>query len=233
MMEKFIDNQYSFIRNKKGYSVPMWPSFYLYNIDPDDYVNVIGKSLNKELPWQIWIEKEPDNDRIIKYLREQGFKKIGEFTGMAVDINILDNLRERESVRILKVATHEMLIDWVSMVVKEWWGGDDKRVGSVLNVYKELYTSKDVELFVAYYNGTPVGTSLGIFDGDSVGLYMIFTHSDYRNQGIGKLLTLAPLLSGKEKGYKSGVLYATEEGKIIYDQIGFKKVCNSQIYLKD
>lgn len=232
MMENYACESYKFMRNKREYNVPIWPSFYLYDINPEHYSLVVDKAIEKEIPWQIWIEGVNENKEIIKRLKNSNFKKITDFPGMILKLDGKEHPQSKE-VEIVKVTTEKELQDWSSIIAKDWWGGDDYKDEVLFKVYKELYQRDDTELFTAYYNGIPVGTSLGIMDGNSVGLYLIYTIPKYRNKGIGKLLTQTPLLSAKSKGYEHGVLHATTEGKIIYHQLGFEPIFSSFIYLRE
>ncbi len=232
--EKHKHHEYDVIRSKKEYNLDIWPSFYTYNINPTKVKTTIDKILSKRIPWQIWVEDIPKNKEIIHCLGEKNFKKTIEFTGMIVDLNGLKEfVGNTSNILIEKVKDIEGLRDWATVIVENWWGGDSKRIEALIKAYKEIYLSSDIELFVAYLNQIPVGTSLALYHKDAIGLYMVYTKPAYRNLGLGRMLTQKPIVDSKNKCYKWAVLHATDEGKIIYEKLGFKEVYNVAVYYKE
>lgn len=78
-----------------------------------------------------------------------------------------------------------------------------------------------------------VACSMASFTRESVGLYMIGVLPKYRNQGIGKAMTLLPMLDGLERGCRFAVLQATPMGERIYLQLGFEECSRYQVYRLD
>ncbi len=53
-----------------------------------------------------------------------------------------------------------------------------------------------------------------------------------RRKGIGRIMTVAPLLEARRMSYRVGILQASSMGYPIYKKIGFKEVCTYQLYLQ-
>jgi GNAT superfamily N-acetyltransferase len=51
-----------------------------------------------------------------------------------------------------------------------------------------------------------------------------------RGRGIGTAITLAPLLDARDRGYRVGVLQASEMGYPIYARMGFTEQFRYQLY---
>lgn len=58
----------------------------------------------------------------------------------------------------------------------------------------------------------------------------VTTLSECRKQGIGRALTLAPLLEARASGYRIGVLQSTQMGLNLYRSIGFREYCTFSVY---
>jgi predicted acetyltransferase len=65
---------------------------------------------------------------------------------------------------------------------------------------------------------------------NAVGIYHVATRPEYRNQGIGKQITLAPLLDARDSGCSMGSLFASGLGEAVYRQIGFEAVSRISVY---
>jgi predicted acetyltransferase len=66
--------------------------------------------------------------------------------------------------------------------------------------------------------------------GGVAGIYHVTTLPEVRNRGIGKHITLAPLLDARENGYRVGTLFASRLGEVVYRQIGFEALSRVSVY---
>ncbi len=66
-----------------------------------------------------------------------------------------------------------------------------------------------------------------------VGIYDASTVPQMRGRGIGRKMTVVPLLHAKSKGNRIAVLQASGMGKNLYASIGFKEYCKLTNYRLD
>jgi len=84
--------------------------------------------------------------------------------------------------------------------------------------------------YLAYHGGRAVGASSLFLDGNSAGIYNVAVLPEARGQGIGSLLTLAPLQEAQAFDYTLAVLQSSEMGYPVYHRLGFEKVCDIDYY---
>lgn len=82
----------------------------------------------------------------------------------------------------------------------------------------------DVDLFVGYLDGAPVGTSIAISSARAGGVVNVLTVEDARGRGVGTALTWAAAQAGAARGHDTVVLQATPMGLPVYRSMGFQTV---------
>jgi len=85
-------------------------------------------------------------------------------------------------------------------------------------------------LYVGFLEGEPVATALLFLGTGVAGLYGIGTVPEARRQGIGRAMTVVPLLEARAMGYRIGVLHASPMGEGIYRRLGFREYCTLARY---
>jgi hypothetical protein len=77
------------------------------------------------------------------------------------------------------------------------------------------------KLYIGWLGDEPVATNVVTEGGGIVGLWVINTVPSHRRRGIGAAITIAPLLEWRDKGYRYAGLFASDEGALLYERIGF------------
>jgi hypothetical protein len=85
-------------------------------------------------------------------------------------------------------------------------------------------------LYLARLDSEPVGASQALFDSGAVGVYTVATVPWARGRGVGSALTMAPVLEGRGRGFRTAVLHASEMGEPVYRGLGFEPVCRMRVY---
>jgi hypothetical protein len=146
---------------------------------------------------------------------------------MAVELSKLNtDFHGPDNLRCARVRTEESLAQWVEIVSRAMFGGGFMS----LDLFRNLLTNNNVLFYLAFLDKTAVATSLLFISSGIAGLFLISTLPKYRNLGIGKEMTLAPLLDARKIGCQIGGLFATQLGEIIYRKIGFEQCCTFDIY---
>ncbi|HEX4897505.1 MAG TPA: GNAT family N-acetyltransferase [Candidatus Limnocylindrales bacterium] len=77
--------------------------------------------------------------------------------------------------------------------------------------------------YVGRIEGRPVATSRLSLAGGAAGIYAVETLAEFRGRGIGRAMTLAPLLAARRLGYRIATLQSSEAGFGVYRSIGFEE----------
>ncbi|HLJ53647.1 MAG TPA: GNAT family N-acetyltransferase [Chthonomonadaceae bacterium] len=84
------------------------------------------------------------------------------------------------------------------------------------------YSSRSkMRAFLAREGARPVACSLVYLHDGVAGIYCVATAPGARRRGIGRAMTVAPLLEARAAGYRTAVLQASAAGESIYRRIGF------------
>lgn len=82
----------------------------------------------------------------------------------------------------------------------------------------------NVDLFVGYLDGAPVGTSVAVSSARAGGVVNVLTQEEARGRGVGTALTWAAVRAGVARGHDTVALQATPMGLPVYKAMGFETV---------
>ncbi len=86
--------------------------------------------------------------------------------------------------------------------------------------------------YVGYLDGAPVATSALVLEAGVAGIYAVATIPEARGKGIGRLMTVAPLIEARQMGYRVGVLQSSTMGHPLYAKLGFADIGMYRLYLQ-
>jgi ribosomal protein S18 acetylase RimI-like enzyme len=106
-------------------------------------------------------------------------------------------------------------------------------VKTILGIEAGLGLREDLprQLYVGRLKGEPVATSLMFLGAGVAGIYAVSTARRARRQGVGRAMTLVPLLEARAKGYRIGTLHSSPMGLSLYRQLGFQEYCRLRLYM--
>ena len=151
---------------------------------------------------------------------------------MAADLN--DSISDKQlpdNVTISPVKDKNDLLIWedISFHGFEMPQRAREQYGAFVSSF-DLGAQSPQKLFLAYFDGKPVATSLLFTHKNSAGIYYVSTLPAFRNKGFGLKITQAAMQAAKESGFKNVILQATPLGAKVYIRAGFKEYCQAEIY---
>jgi ribosomal protein S18 acetylase RimI-like enzyme len=160
-----------------------------------------------------------------------GWKYAGAEPGMAVELRALRNTEVPDGITIREVTSAGDLEIWTGTLAQgfgegpmeaAWAGEVFGRIG--------LTGESGWRHYVAFKDGRSVATASVLTSCGVAGLYFVMTVPEQRRSGIGSAITVAALTSASPRGYRVGVLQASDMAKDLYRRLGFREVCRFELW---
>jgi GNAT superfamily N-acetyltransferase len=209
-----------------------WNERPLTNDDVKAITDIIETYQKLNLRFWWWVYPRGQSPGTSGALQNAGLRLIEKVPCMAVDLN--DSLPEKqlsENITITIVKDKNDLLLWkdISFHGFEMPQRAREQYGSFVSLF-DIGAKSPQKLFIAYFKGKPVATSLLFTYNNSAGIYYVSTLPAYRNKGFGLMITQAAMQSAKKSGFKNVILQATPMGAKVYIRAGFKEYCHAEIY---
>jgi GNAT superfamily N-acetyltransferase len=192
--------------------------------------SIIAQAKLRNVPLLWWTGPATQPTDLGRHLERHGFVGDEQIPGMAVDLaHLNENTPMPRGFTVQRVTDDETLKQW-SHVCAAGFGMPD----FTADAFYDFMRYVDPDTLLAYFgwqNDQPVATSLLLLAGGVAGIYNVATLAEARRQGIGALMTLAPLREARTKGYKAGILHASDMGRGVYRSLGFQEYCKVGQYV--
>jgi GNAT superfamily N-acetyltransferase len=181
---------------------------------------------NVNIMWKLGPSTRPGNlgDRLV----DRGFVVRPTLAGMALDLTTLDSsIVLPPGFEAREVVDSRTLELWREALGRGfgWPGYGAEDVADNLAYFLGTDLPRSFVAYVGTAYGAPVASSLGFFGAGVAGIYHVSTVPDHRGRGLGSIITKAPLIEARRRGYRVAVLHATEMGYPVYRRLGFEEVC--------
>mgnify|MGYP003618819598 CR=1 FL=1 len=153
--------------------------------------------------------------------------------GMAADLRQLnEEIATPIGFTIEKVTTTAMLRDWCRPFAVAF-ELPDFVIEPLITFYDPAGFGAGMALdnYIGRLNGEPVAASSVYYGAGVAGIYNVATAPEARRQGVGALMTLAPLREARDAGYRAGILHSSEMGVNVYRRLGFEEYCQVRHYV--
>ena len=193
-------------------------------------IKEIYKKLNLRFWW--WIYPRGQSSKTRAMLHDAGLRLIEKVPCMAADLNDLASEKKiPNNITISPVKNKNDLLIWEDISFHGFEMPERVRVQYRTFVFSfDIGSQAPQKLFLAYFDGKPVATSLLFMHNNTAGIYYVSTLPAYRNKGLGLLITIAAMQYAKKSGFKNVILQATLLGAKVYKRAGFKEYCQADIY---
>jgi GNAT superfamily N-acetyltransferase len=183
------------------------------------------KSRNVPLHWHIGPTTRPAD--LGRRLVSHGLAQVQEEPGMAVDLlTFPDAPHLPPSLSIERVVDVRALRIWVQIFARIFGVSDQVRE-TIFSIEASLGLAHNLarHLYIGYWRGEPLATAMLFLGAGVAGMYAIGTDLGARRQGIGRAMTVVPLLEARARGYRIGTLHSSPMGLGIYRRLGFREYC--------
>ncbi|MCX5380077.1 GNAT family N-acetyltransferase [Streptomyces sp. NBC_00091] len=131
---------------------------------------------------------------------------------------------EQPSVDGLTVSTARSARDMRAFIdcAAQAHGYEPSLIDSLLN--PEAVAHDDFRFYLGRVDGECVAVSVGVREGDTVGVYFVGVRPGFQGRGYGRALTEQALFDGAESGATTAVVQATPAGYPVCTEMGFEHV---------
>lgn len=181
--------------------------------------------------WWVGPSSQPTN--LVEQLVQHGFTVDEEGPGMAVELEKLNENLPRPAGLSIRPAQDEAGWRAWGQALLGGFEAPAERIEFGISSWSQLLRQADPEItqaYTAWLDDQPVATSLLQLGGGVAGIYAVATLPQARRRGIGAQVTLYPLLKARARGYKIGILQASEMGLPVYRSLGFRECCRITSY---
>ncbi len=183
------------------------------------------KARNVPMAWHTGPTTRPSNlgERLIAH----GLKCTSDEPGMAADLRALDDDTKLSLDFIIeRVDDLAGLRTW-SEIFTTAFGQSESAAEATVAVETDLGIGDHPwrRLYVGSLCGEPVATAMLFLGAGVAGIHGVGTLPKVRRRGLGKAMTVTPLLEARAMGYRVGVLHASPLGVGVYRKLGFQEYC--------
>jgi ribosomal protein S18 acetylase RimI-like enzyme len=161
-----------------------------------------------------------------KHLLPHGFQVDNHTPGMALDLAALPP-PVQHPLTIQRVEDRRTLAVWAHTFT-QGYGLPETMTPVFLALLDSLGTGLPFRHYLGSLQDKPVAASTLFLGAGVAGIYNVATLAEARGQGIGSAMTLIPLHEARELGYRAGVLQSSEMGYLVYQRLGFQKLCQME-----
>lgn len=170
-----------------------------------------------------WLGSNLDSEDWRAGMTDLGLRYDDSTPGMAVQLEHFAG-PERSGLLIERVASEALLMRWADTFVRGF-----EMPGTVELSLFELMASLGLELpfrhYLGFADGKPVAASTLYLGAGVAGVYFVATIAAARGRGYGRAMTLLPLIEARDLGYRLGVLQSSDQGRSVYERLGFVTQC--------
>lgn len=162
-------------------------------------------------------------------LEVAGLKESGRYPAMRAALGGRGPVRAPEGLEIRRVSTQREFEDFTEVLAASW----DPPSSTARKLFtlagpamldESRHGGAAARLFVGYAEGRPACISEAVLAGGVAGLYNIITAAAFRRRGLGRAMTLTAMEAGREEGYHTVILEASEMGEPVYRKLGFETI---------
>jgi GNAT superfamily N-acetyltransferase len=185
----------------------------------------------RELPFSWWVGEEDTPLDLSQKLIKKGFQQKEVDYGMYLDLQNYIPLENKQLLIKQVLSTHE-LEKVVDILIASGENPD-----AFSQIYSQIpsnaYNEKaPYRFYIGMQDNKSTVCGALVFHGGVVGIYYIVTHPDERRKGYATEMMHVLLKKAKDEGYSYAILQASEDGKKVYEKMGFIGCCAFHEYVK-
>lgn len=178
------------------------------------------------VPWGWFIVPASDANDLLKF----GFELIEEAPAMYFDLTAPLPAFNSEAITIEEAGKSDDLMKWVEVINEGYQVQEGDDHFRELNANLLNKGEKKLRQFVLYYKNKIASAGTLFLSNDAVMIHNVATKHNFKKLGLATALTLHMMAIAKKAGFMHCYLDASSEAFNLYQRIGFKVYCKTQIY---
>ena len=189
---------------------------------------VVTSYVGRGLPFLWWLTPSTTSPELEAVLADLGLAR-EEIPGMHTPLGAPMTPAPPEGVELVEVVASRDPHPLIETMI-EGFGMPEELLAEFTSLFGSL-DDDDLVNVLATLDGRPVATGSAFVTGATLGLYNITTLSEVRGRGVGYAVTARLMDLGRERGCTEAVLHASEDGRPLYERLGFVHVCDVPQYV--
>jgi len=167
-----------------------------------------------------WISPHDQPADLSAHLESHGYKNTENNCAMYFDLDAWNEcISPMSELKIIRATDEKTLHDFALVLTN-----NEAAFKTYFSWVASVLTEDDpIEYYVGYVDGKPVVRGLSCYFGQVAGLHWLSTVPSQRRKGYGRAMQEYRLKRAKELGYHVAVLQASNEGYLLYQQLGYKE----------
>ncbi len=181
----------------------------------------------KRTPFTWTVSKE--DQATIKVLSDNSMIYRASETAMILDLSNIKASSHDLNITIKEIDPYGSEINpWLDIVAKSL----KTTQAELLPFFKKLQDcAHHIKFYQGYYQKIPTSTCLIIeHDQKTISVHWVSTLSEYQRKGLGNAIMTTALCNAQKTGYKQAILLSTDQGKKLYEHMGFQEYGQYAIY---
>lgn len=219
-----------------GIAFPLFNGTARPRLNPDEADEIIemfiAHSRARHVPmlWSLTPDSRPDDLGL--RLEAHGFQRGDDEPGMALDLATLEREDPPLGVTVETVRDPAIVRLWAALCLRSFSmpGWLEEPLTDMLT-HIGVGDSAAWQSYLALVDGEPAGVAAVYYGAGVAGIYNVGTLEGFRDRGVGRAITLAPLLDARECGYRVAILQSSRMGFPVYRRLGFRQYCEISRYV--
>jgi ribosomal protein S18 acetylase RimI-like enzyme len=192
----------------------------------DPVLASVDRFISKGFPFAVWYWESDIDKSDISYLVQHGLVHTETHKAMYADLSQIQIVPLHvEGLEIKQVMTDSDMLHFGEVIAALF--GDSSEGRQVFTYFQRLCTYPlsmfpDMRYYLGTFRGKVVAIGTLFVGSQTVGIYDIVTHNDYRRRGIGNAMFQYLLKEANASNRRFAVLQASNDGLGIYLKAGFR-----------
>ncbi|MCB1112386.1 MAG: GNAT family N-acetyltransferase [Chlamydiales bacterium] len=192
----------------------------------------IAQFQRRGLPFSWWVCEKSRPQNLVHHLENHGFVFSGSFPALVWnDEGEPQQLERPDNLSIIPVSDMEMMRQWAEVFSQVF--DLPKEIASDYSALFVRGTPKPFRHFIAFIDDEPVATATLFFQPRLASIYNIAVVPKFRHQGVAAALAHHLICHARRVHCSSVMLQAASNHIERFMMMGFRRVCDFQIYYHD